>query len=249
MTQTVNKDPVRITLRASPRSAVVGKDVTFTATVTAKAPGSGHPSGTVDFYDSGTWIGRAPLSITLGFARFTTSALPVGSNSITASYSGDSDFLNNNSSPVIVDNQYKTSTVVTSSLNPSDFGQSVTFTAAVTGVASGNDVPTGKAKFFDGSTVLGTVPLVDGEATFTTSALAVGDHPIVVEYLGDLDYKGSWGAILQTVKPGPHTMVGIRAALSVDEAIGALTDITADDSTVSALALDHARSRRHQLPR
>ena len=62
---------------------------------------------------------------------------------------------------------------IASSLNPANVGQSVTFTATVSPVASGT------ASFNDGSTVLASgVPVTNGQATFTTSTLAAGSHTI-----------------------------------------------------------------------
>jgi hypothetical protein len=76
-----------------------------------------------------------------------------------------------------------TTTGVVSSLNPSTFGQSVTFTATVSGGTS----PTGTVSFFDGVTPLGTVALAGNTAALTTSSLAVGTHPITATYNGDVD--------------------------------------------------------------
>ena len=67
-----------------------------------------------------------------------------------------------------------TATKVSSSLNPSAFGQSVTLTATVTG-----DRPTGIVTFLDGTSVLGTGTLSGGTATLTTSALAAGGHSLI----------------------------------------------------------------------
>lgn len=72
-----------------------------------------------------------------------------------------------------------TTTTVTSSQNPSTYGQPVTFTATVTAVAPGGGTPTGTVTFYDGTTVLGTATLnSSGQATFTTSSLFIGTHPI-----------------------------------------------------------------------
>jgi hypothetical protein len=69
-----------------------GQAVTFTATVTAQPGfGKGTPTGTVSFLDGATNIGKVPLNGS-GVATFTTSTLPPGTNSITASYSGDTNF-------------------------------------------------------------------------------------------------------------------------------------------------------------
>ena len=82
-----------------------------------------------------------------------------------------------------------------SSLNPSGNGQSVTFTATVTG-----NSPTGLVTFADGSTVLGTAPVIGGRAAFTTAALSIGTHNIGASYGGDSLNLGSQSAALsQTV--------------------------------------------------
>ena len=66
--------------------------------------------------------------------------------------------------------QLGSSTAVVSSQNPSTAGQSVTFTATVTGAIGSPIAPTGTVTFMDGSTVLQVVSLVGAEASFTTSA-------------------------------------------------------------------------------
>jgi Bacterial Ig-like domain (group 3)/FG-GAP-like repeat len=84
---------------------------------------------------------------------------------------------------------FPTTTTITSSSNPSDFGQSVTFSATVAVKASGT--PTGTVKFMDGSTILGTSPLTGGTAKFSTATLAVGHHRITASYSGDTTFAGS----------------------------------------------------------
>jgi hypothetical protein len=84
---------------------------------------------------------------------------------------------------------FPTTTTITSSSNPSDFGQSVTFSATVAPKASGT--PTGTVKFLNGSTILGTSPLTGGTAKFSTAALAVGHHRITASYSGDTTFAGS----------------------------------------------------------
>ena len=69
-----------------------GQAVTFTATVTAQPGfGKGTPTGMVSFLDGATNIGNSPLNGG-GVATLTTSTLPLGPNSITATYSGDTNF-------------------------------------------------------------------------------------------------------------------------------------------------------------
>jgi len=91
-----------------------------------------------------------------------------------------------------------TTTTVSSSLNPSLVGQSVTFTATVTGAS-----PTGNVQFFDGATPLGTVALSGGMAALTTSALTQGTHPITAVYGGDANNLTSTSALLNQVVNAP----------------------------------------------
>jgi Big-like domain-containing protein len=65
--------------------------VTFTASVSAAAPGSGTPTGTVTFDDGSTTLGTGTLD-SEGVATFSTSALTVGTHSIKAVYASDGNF-------------------------------------------------------------------------------------------------------------------------------------------------------------
>ena len=90
---TVNKADTSTTVASSVNPSTYGQAVTFTATVGAVSPGSGTPTGTVQFEDNGSPIG-SPVSLPTGSASvtFATSALSAGTHAITAVYSGDSNF-------------------------------------------------------------------------------------------------------------------------------------------------------------
>ena len=60
--QKVNKAVSTTTLSSSANAAVLGQSVTFTVTIGMVAPGTGMPTGTVDFYDSGAKLGSGALS-------------------------------------------------------------------------------------------------------------------------------------------------------------------------------------------
>jgi hypothetical protein len=74
------------TLVSSMNPSTVGQSVTFTATVTS--PGQ-MVSGSVTFANGGTVLGSGTLSAS-GVATFTTTTLPVGQDTITATYMGGS---------------------------------------------------------------------------------------------------------------------------------------------------------------
>ncbi len=87
-----------VTVSASPNTGVLaGQPVKVTATV-QPTPAYGYTAtGTVTFYDNGNLLGSAPVKN--GAAILTTTTLPVGVDTITASYSGDANFTSSQSSP------------------------------------------------------------------------------------------------------------------------------------------------------
>jgi sugar lactone lactonase YvrE len=185
------------TVTSSVNPSVFGQQVTFTATV-APVSGSGTPSGTVTFLDGGTAIGTGNLNGS-GIATFSTTTLAVGNHTITTSYPGDGTFTGSSGSltgnPQVV-NRAATTTAVTSTLNPSVFGQQVTFTATLTATAPGAGTPSGTVTFLDGGTAIGTGNLNgSGIATFSTTTLAAGNHTITTSYLGDGNFSGSTGSL------------------------------------------------------
>ncbi len=98
-----------------------------------------------------------------------------------------------------------TSTLLTSSLDPSANGQQVVFTATVSATLPAAGTPSGSVTFKDGSTLLGTVALETvnsvATATWTTSTLKVGGHAITASFAGSADFLSSSGTLTQTVKP------------------------------------------------
>lgn len=90
-----------------------------------------------------------------------------------------------------------TVSTLTSSLNPAPAGTAVTFTVTLTGNAA---VPMGMVQFFDGTNLIGAGTLnTVGQASFTTSTLSVGPHPITAVYAATKDFNGVTSAVLQQV--------------------------------------------------
>jgi hypothetical protein len=207
-TQTVTQDASTNALVSSAASSVYGQPVTLTVTVAAASPGSGVPTGKVTFLDGTTALGTITLGN--GVATLKTSTLTVGSHSITAVYAGDSHFATSISTPLTqAVNQDGSATSLGGPSGPSDFGQSVSFTAAVAAAAPGSGTPTGTVTFLDGATTLATVTLSGGKATLTTKTLPVGANSLTAVYNGDGHFTGSSSASLpQTVNPDASTTVG-----------------------------------------
>lgn len=98
-----------------------------------------------------------------------------------------------------------TQSAVTSSLRPSNYSQSVTFSATV--ISGYGPPPDGEEiTFSDGSTVLGAVAMTGGAATFQTSSLTAGNHKIVASYDGGPLWTASASsALTQYVYPATST--------------------------------------------
>jgi hypothetical protein len=201
LAQTVNQAPTTTAVTSGVNPSSYGQALTFTASVATSFGGS--PTGTVTFFDGGTQIGSA--SVSGGFARFTTgaTALNAGAHSIVASYSGDANFTGSSSATWgQTVNAAATSSTLASSLNPSVFGQSVTFTATVSSAVSGTQ--SGTVSFYvDGSTTPAqTSTLSSGTAQFSTSSLAGGTHSVTATFAStNSNFQGSSSAVLtQNVK-------------------------------------------------
>jgi hypothetical protein len=92
VTETVNRASTAVTLASSVNPAGIGQAVTFTATEVAVAPGAGTPTGTVTFTDGNVVLGTVPVGPD-GTASLTTSFAAAGGHAITATYSGDPNFV------------------------------------------------------------------------------------------------------------------------------------------------------------
>lgn len=190
ITQTVDKDASSTMLTSSPNPSALQQTVTLTATVTPTA------GGTVTFYDGIKKLGTATLSG--GVATLAVTTLTQGKHSLTAKYGGNGNYLASTSPSVSQTvtpiGTNPTTTTLTSSINPSNLNQSVTYTATVT-----PSTATGTVTFTHGSTVMGTGTLVDGVASLVYSQLTAGGHDLVASYGGDASNAPSVSPIFTQV--------------------------------------------------
>jgi hypothetical protein len=197
LTFTIRQGAATIALESSGGSAVYGQAVHFLATVGAVA---GTPSGKVTFFDGTTRLVTVPLAGS-GSATFTTSALSLGSHSITAAYSGDADFLGVQSasySETVAQTGTEVVVVQNSVYNKKKL-ISVRLTAEIQPLAPGGGVPTGEVTFELVTTTkkkvkvttLGTAAVSRGEATLTLKASKLPKQGITIVYSGDANDKAS----------------------------------------------------------
>jgi probable HAF family extracellular repeat protein len=90
---------------------------------------------------------------------------------------------------------------LTSSQNPSQVGQPVTFTVKMTSIAG--PPPDGELVNITVNGVSkGSAPLVNGVAQLTTSTIPSGTHTVVAKYVGDANYlPNTYEALQQQVNP------------------------------------------------
>lgn len=118
-------------LQSSLNPSSYGQSVAFTVTVTPSV-GTGVPTGTITFLDASTSLGTATLNGS-GMATYSTSTLSVGNHSITASYSGDSNF-GSSVSPVL-------SQVVQGAIGSAS-PAALNFGSVTVGISSGTQIAT-----------------------------------------------------------------------------------------------------------
>src|SRR5205085_1601263 len=128
-----------------------------------------------------------------GVATFHTSALAVGTHSVTAVYTSDSANLAGSAAAPLSEQvtAAATKTTLSTSLATAVFGQAVMLKATISVVAPGAGAPKGTVTFKDGATVIGTGTIVNGVVTFQTNKLTKGTHTITVVYSGDVNFLAS----------------------------------------------------------
>jgi hypothetical protein len=187
------------TVTAKPATLTADTTETLTATVAPQTSVTGTIytlTGTVYFYDGTTLLGKAVVSSNT--AALTGVSLAVNVNhTITAVYSGDSNWLTSTSSTLPLDAStlpdYVTLLANHTILSP---GLALVLTATVTpATASTTEAnPTGKVLFYNGTTLVGTAVLLasttdnTSTAIFTSTTMPGGKDIFSAVYAGDSYY-------------------------------------------------------------
>jgi len=151
-----------------------------------------YGNGTGSFYDPVEYpAGRAAFDLALADVNG-DGAVDVVTTGNAYEFSGVTVLLNTSAD----------TTSVNSSAPHSNTGLPITLTAEVTGskVRGVTNLPTGSVTFYDGSTVLGTLPINgSGQAAYTTNGLTTGTHSISAQYSGDVHYLANSASLQQVV--------------------------------------------------
>jgi len=242
MTQVVNHVPVTTTV-TGPASATVNQTLTFTATLngtftpTAPTIGSSTTSTVAFFADGGVISGcsASPLAVNAGVytATCTANSLSATAHNISAAYSGDSNFSTSVSSTIseVISPLAATLNLTSAPSNSTSVNNTVTFTAALGGVALTPIAPSGKVSFTANEAVIAGCSALPVDATGNTSCsastLPAGTDQIAAMYAGDANFTvSSTGTVSLTVAALNPTL-GVTASPSNSTSLGTPVTFTA----------------------
>jgi Bacterial Ig-like domain (group 3)/IPT/TIG domain len=194
---------------ASANPATAGTTETFTANVTPDGTGNWYPTGTVSFYADNNLLGTNALS-GMGQATLTVNNLTAGQPTITAVYSGDTEFGSSSASMSLTVNL---NSVIVMTNIPGGVEAGQTFTLAATVDGAGSAIPTGTVTFTlidanGNETQLGTDTVNgSGYSSITASVATPGTYHVRVTYSGDADYFAASTTVdLNVYSPPPPLM-------------------------------------------
>src|SRR5207253_2363616 len=153
------------------------------------SPGAGVPAGSVIFSVDGVDQPTVPLSA--GKATLTLSTLGAGTHTILARFVGTADF---NISTAALGQQVNGAPTTIAFSASSVTAQGVTLTATVQSSVPSAGNPTGTVIFLVDGSVVGSAPVVNGVAVFTTTHLSAGNHSFSAAYAGSGGAAGAASA-------------------------------------------------------
>ncbi len=194
-------------LRVTPELNVTVADVTYPDNATAVINMSNNANGTVNIYVNGTLIGTG--SVSAGIGEVDLAQLPGGAHNLTVVFT-TSDYYNNNitvnTKAIVI--KAKSSTVVNVENIP--VGQNATVTITVTDNATGTITV-----YIDGKAQNMTV--TNNKVEFNLTDLAAGNHSIVAQYLGNVNFTSSGGSKVFNVAKLNSTVNVTSAIVEVDK--------------------------------
>jgi hypothetical protein len=212
--------PTTLALASNLSTVAVGGQVTLTATVSPDFAQNYTPTGTVTFYLNGNSVGTATPSN--GVATLKPNLTGVQTDSFTATFAGDSNFVGSTSTAVsVVVHKAATtlnlgvcnySTTWTCPATTSSYGQVMELTATLApySVTGGGSTDGETVTFYNNGTVIGTTALLYGGATLDIDQPAAGTYSFTASYAGDANFIAS-----STLSPSPMTVAKVTPSLSL----------------------------------
>lgn len=198
---------------AQPSDITYGTALTDVLNATA-TDGSTSVSGT--FAYTATPAGGSASTVT------PATVLVAGDYTLSLSFTPDSNsYTSATGSVSLTVSKAAPAVALVSSANPALVSSGITLTATVSSSVS---TPTGTARFYDGTTLLGSATLASGVATYATSSLSSGSHSITAVYAGDSNYTSvTSSAVAQVVSDLNLEIASGGSSTAVVSAGGAAT--------------------------
>jgi len=208
-----------LALTAQPLSLTYGTALSLTAALTpAPAPDAAPRTGQISFVNGTALL--SSQSVSQEQAQFSPNLLPVGTQIITANYSGDANYSPGSATATVSIAKATPTVAVTSLPSPIVVGFPLTLNASVHYTAG---TPTGLVNFVDGATNLGAATLdSSGNGTINVANLASGPHSIRADYTGDTNFNSAQSAPLDS------TGASFRIAASIKNSSGFSNTIEVD---------------------
>ena len=234
-TLTVNALAATTTI-AQPSAVTVGHTTSLSATVTSLTTGT--IGGTVTFQSGSTKIGTASLTngtATLSVTASVANGFSIGSNSITAGYSGDTNFAASTGSTTLTVNALAVTITAMAPPSAVTIGHTTTLSASVTSSTAGTIA--GTVTFKLGSATLGMSTLANGTATLSVVASAangfiVGLNSITASFNGDTNFATSAGG--STTLTVTAAVTTTTVAQPVQVAFGGMASLSASVASTTA---------------
>lgn len=231
ITEVITGPPTTTALNSViPNPAQPLQPTTMTATVSSAFT---VPTGTVTFLAGSEALTTVPVTPN-GVASAIVSTLGPGTYTITAVYSGSTEYAGSTSNAIsLVVTTVPSATALSAQPNPVYLGQPVVFQVGVAGIPTSSSVPTGTIQILDGITFLGTAVLSDGKATFSTSTLSLGSHAITAVYSGDSNFGSSTSPVVTEVVLASSFTIGLSPN-TITLSAGQHTQTTVTGTSVGA---------------
>ena len=175
----------------SSSASLYGQAMSFTALV---SPAPSAPTGAVVFFIDGAPAGSVSVDPTTGMATFTTASLGVGNHSLTAAYTGNTNFLPGQSGMIQQSvSQAGSRSVASATAVRNRRGRltAVSLGASILPNWPAGGTPTGTVVFYVGATRLKTATLSNGTASVNVKPGRVLNKSVKVQYNGDTNFGSS----------------------------------------------------------
>jgi parallel beta-helix repeat protein len=206
ITQVVQPADTMTTLSAASSTVVLGQANTLSESLAVVPPGAAIAAftGTITIDDTFQGTTTVVGVFTIGQSGSFPALTGIGIHSLTAVYSGDSNYSGSTSAPITVDIQPADTTITLSAASTTvASGQANTLTESLAVVPPGSAIVpfTGTITIYDtfeGSTTTLGVFTIGQSGTFP-ALIAVGTHILTAAYSGDDSYNGSTSAPITVV--------------------------------------------------